>query len=79
MTKKEAAIISAYTGILLGEFSDMHEYIEQILGRPVFTHQLANEDINNEIKNKIEEFYEKTDIQTPGVKPKDITKAIVET
>ena len=52
MTKKEAAIISAYTGILLGEFSDMHEYIEQILGRPVFTHQLANEDINNEIKNK---------------------------
>ena len=52
MTKKEAAIISAYTGIFLGEFSDMHEYIEQILGRPVFTHQLANEDINNEIKNK---------------------------
>jgi len=52
MTKKEAAIISAYTGILLGEFSDMHEYIEQILGRPVWTHQLANEDISNEIKNK---------------------------
>ena len=52
MTKKEAAIISAYTGVLLGEFSDMHEYIEQILGRPVWTHQLANEDIHNEIKNK---------------------------
>ena len=52
MTKKEAAIISAYTEILLGEFSDMHEYIEQILDRPVFTHQLANEDIWNEIKNK---------------------------
>ena len=52
MTKKEAAIISAYTGVLLGEFSDMHEYIEQILDRPVWTHQLANEDISNEIKNK---------------------------
>ena len=52
MTKKEAAIISAYTGILLGEFSDMHEYIEQILGKRVWTHQLANEHINNEIKNK---------------------------
>ena len=34
---------------------------------------------NAEIKNKIDEFYENTDIQTPGVKPKDITKAILET
>ena len=34
---------------------------------------------NTEIKNKIDEFYENTDIQTPGVKPKDITKAILET
>jgi len=33
----------------------------------------------DEITNKIEEFYENTEIQTPGVKPKDITKAIMET
>ena len=33
----------------------------------------------DEITQKIEEFYENTDIQTPGVKPKDITKAIMET
>ena len=33
---------------------------------------------NEEIIQKIEEFYENTDIQTPGVKPKDITKAIME-
>jgi lipoate-protein ligase A len=32
-----------------------------------------------EINNKIEEFYENSEIQTPGVKPKDITKAIMET
>ena len=32
-----------------------------------------------EIEEKIKEFYEDTDIQTPGVKPKDITKAIMET
>ncbi|MHA2431255.1 MAG: lipoate--protein ligase family protein [Promethearchaeota archaeon] len=32
-----------------------------------------------EINEKIEEFYENTEIQTPGVKPKDITKAIMET
>jgi lipoate-protein ligase A len=33
----------------------------------------------DEITQKIKEFYENTDIQTPGVKPKDITKAILET
>ncbi len=32
----------------------------------------------NELKSKIDEFYEETDIQTPGVKSKDITKAIME-
>jgi len=30
MTKQEAAIISAYTGILIGEFSDMHDYINSL-------------------------------------------------
>lgn len=27
---------------------------------------------------KIEEFYDRTDVQTPGVEPQDITKAIEE-
>ena len=33
----------------------------------------------NEITPKLEEFYENKDIQTPGVKPEDITKAILNT
>tara|TARA_R110000868_G_scaffold162439_1_gene393687 strand:+ start:27193 stop:27384 length:192 start_codon:yes stop_codon:yes gene_type:complete len=40
MTKNEAAIVGAYTGILIGSFSDMHKYVEKIMGRPVFTHEL---------------------------------------
>jgi lipoate-protein ligase A len=32
-----------------------------------------------ELISKIEEFYENTSIQTPGVKPKDFSKAILET
>ena len=52
MTKQEAAIVSAYTGILIGDFSDMHEYIEVLLQRPVFTHELASKQITNEIKEK---------------------------
>lgn len=35
MTVKEAAIVSAYSGFLLGKFSDLYEYIEEIMERPV--------------------------------------------
>ena len=52
MTKKEAAIVSAYTGVLVGKFSDMCEYVEQILQRPIWTHQYANKELSKEIKEK---------------------------
>lgn len=50
MTKREAAIVSAYTGYLTGEFSDFQAYVEEIMGRPVFTHELLN--IAVELKEK---------------------------
>lgn len=50
MTKREAAIVSAYTGYLIGEFSDFHAYVEEIMGRPVFTHELPS--IAKELKDK---------------------------
>lgn len=50
MTKREAAIVSAYTGYLIGEFSDFHDYVEEIMGRPIFTHELLN--IAVELKEK---------------------------
>jgi hypothetical protein len=52
MTKREAAIIGAYTGVLLGKFDDMHSYIEEVMGRPVWTHELANEATVDAIKAK---------------------------
>ena len=52
MTKQEAAIVAAYTGVLIGEFSDMHGYIEKIMGRPVWTHELGNEEFCEQIKDK---------------------------
>lgn len=52
LTKTQAAIIGAYTGITAGPFEDMHEYIEKIMGRPVFTHELANTNTIAEIKQK---------------------------
>lgn len=42
MTKHEAAIVSAYTGYLIGSFSDMHEYVEKVMGRPVWTHEMGS-------------------------------------
>ena len=51
MTKREAAIVGAFTGVLLGKFSDMKEYIEEVVGRPVFTHELGGS-INEEVKEK---------------------------
>lgn len=39
LTKDQAAILSAYTGFLCGDFGDMAEYCEKIMGRPIWTHQ----------------------------------------
>ena len=49
MTKREAAIVSAYTGFLIGEFADMHKYVEHIMGRPVFTHEMADKAVVDQI------------------------------
>ena len=50
MTKFEAAVISAYTGILVGEFHEMHKYIEAKVGRPVFTHEMGSQTFADEVK-----------------------------
>lgn len=50
MTKDEAAIVSAYTGVMLGKFSDMQAYAERVMGRPVWTHEFASERVVEELK-----------------------------
>lgn len=55
MTKHECAIVMAYTGacMLSGEdFNIFHEYIEKLMGRPVWTHELADKNIVDQIKEK---------------------------
>ena len=41
----------------MSTFDELHEYIEEILGRPVWTHELADEDTWNEIKEKSKEEF----------------------
>ena len=53
MTDKEKAIVMAYTGICMltgDKFQIFHEYVEDIMGRPVWTHELANKIVEEEIK-----------------------------
>lgn len=53
MTIRESLVISAYTGFMIGnDFGKVHEYIEEILGRQVFTHELASKETNKEIQEK---------------------------
>ena len=52
MTKQERIIVSAYTGYLMCDFHDMHHYIEEKLGRPVWSHEMASKEIQNEIRDK---------------------------
>lgn len=55
MTDREKAIIMAHTGVtmLTGEkFPVFHKYIEGIMGCPVYTHELASENVWDQIKDK---------------------------
>jgi len=50
LTKEQAVVLSGFTGLLHGSFSDFHEDVEKRMGRPVFTHELGNKDIVARVK-----------------------------
>ena len=52
MTHKERVIVSAYTGYLMCDFQSMQAYVEKILGRPVWTHEFADDEVRKEIREK---------------------------
>ena len=55
MTDREKAIISAYTGIAMltgDKLSIFHKYVEDILGRSVWTHELADRAVWEDIREK---------------------------
>lgn len=44
MTDKEKAIVMAYTGVCMltsEKFQIFHKYVEDLMGRPVWTHELG--------------------------------------
>ena len=53
MTDREKAIVMAYTGVTMltgNKYQIFHKYIEEIMGRPIWTHEMAQ--LADEIKEK---------------------------
>lgn len=53
MTKREAVVVEMYTGICMLTGNDRklaYQYAEELLGHDVFTHDFANKDIVNKLK-----------------------------
>jgi len=42
LTKEQAIVVSAYTGFLCCDFSDMHKAVEKKFGHLVFTYEFAS-------------------------------------
>ena len=59
MTQKEAIAISAYTGFCFAPFDEIHQFIEKVLGRPVFTHELARDDIWDDVRKNMQKNLDK--------------------
>ena len=55
MTKEESLLISAYTGYMIcSQFSELHEYIEKVMGAPVFTHQMGSEEFHKVLRDRLQ-------------------------
>jgi hypothetical protein len=50
MTKHEAAVMTAFTGVLIGSFNDFNDYVEKIIGLPIWAHQFGDVSFAEEIK-----------------------------
>lgn len=57
MTKEEKIIISAYTGYLMTDFGDVQNYMTEKLGRPVFTHELGDKSLFDEVHKAVREDF----------------------
>jgi hypothetical protein len=58
MTNEEKAIVMAYTGVCMlteTKFHIFHEYVEKLMGRPVYTHELGF--LADEIKEKAKDDF----------------------
>lgn len=56
MILKERVIVEAYTGYCMTtgeEREELYKYIANAMGRPIFSHELADEEIISELHDKV--------------------------
>lgn len=53
MTTAEKVVVSAYTGYLMCDFYFVHQYIERVMGRPVYTHEMGTDDFEKALREKV--------------------------
>jgi len=57
LSKRQAVVVSAYTGVLLGSFEDLHKYAQVKLARPVWTHEFASTGFAEELRDASREDF----------------------
>ena len=50
LSRKDAAIIGAFTGFALGPFEDIQAYGDHLLGEPTWTHQYGSKEFWEKLK-----------------------------
>ena len=61
MTRREATIVSAYTGYLIGRLDDLYEYLSELIGRPIYTHEIPA--VLDEYNDKISQDFVMLEVQ----------------
>lgn len=57
LTKEQAIVLTGFTGILCTSFSYFHEDVEKRLGRPVWSHEFADEEVVAQVKKAYKEDF----------------------
>lgn len=79
LTKEQAVIISGFTGILCGEFSDFHADVEKRLGRGVQTFEFGFKEFATEVKKLYEaDFIEMGTVDKEQAKAQAVPEQVLE-
>lgn len=57
LTKEQAIVLTGFTGIMHGSFSDYHEDVEKRVGHGVFTHMFADQEFVKRTKELYKEDF----------------------
>lgn len=53
LTREQAAVVGAYTGVAIGPVADIHQYAEKAVGYPVLTTHFADESFVSKLRTAI--------------------------